>query len=59
MLTAEKNKIRKCLSKVDIHKSVGYDGINPRLLRELVNVVVRLLSVIFKRSQDKEMFLMT
>lgn len=51
LLTVEKDRIRECLSKLDIHKSMRWDGINPRLLRELTNVIVRLLSVIFERSQ--------
>jgi len=33
------------LSNLDIHKSMGPDGIHPRMLRELVEVIARLFSI--------------
>lgn len=51
LLVVEKDRITECLSKWDIHKSIRWDGINPRQLRELANVTVRLFSVSFERSQ--------
>ena len=34
----------------DTHKSIGPDGIHPRVLRELVEVLTKLLSVIYHQS---------
>jgi len=33
------------LSNLDIHESMGPDGIHPRMLRELVEVIARLFSI--------------
>lgn len=38
------------LSQLNIHKSMGPDGKHPRVLVEQFDVIVRSLSVIFKRS---------
>ena len=38
------------LRKLDAHKSMGPDGLHPRVLRELVDVVVKPLSIILWQS---------
>jgi len=38
------------LHYLDTHKSVGPDGIHPRVLRELVEVLTKLLSIIYQQS---------
>jgi len=42
--------VRDLLSKMDAHKSICPDGIHPRVLRELVDVIAEPLSTIFERS---------
>ena len=54
------NRIKPCkihdemvlnlLRKLDAHKSMGPDELHPRVLRELLNVVVKPLSIILRQS---------
>ncbi|PKU30465.1 rna-directed dna polymerase from mobile element hypothetical protein [Limosa lapponica baueri] len=43
--------VRDHLSKLDTPKYMGPDGIHPRVLRELADIIVKLLSIIFERSR--------
>ena len=38
------------LHHLDTHKSMGLDGIHPRVLRELVEVLTKPLSIIYQQS---------
>ena len=38
------------LQKLDTHKSMGTDGLHPRVLRELADVVAKSLSIILQQS---------
>lgn len=45
----EEDQIRQCLNKLDIRNSVGFDSMQPQVLRELADVIVRLLTIMFER----------
>ncbi|GAB0210317.1 mitochondrial enolase superfamily member 1 [Grus japonensis] len=42
--------IRDLLHHLDTHKSMGLDGIHPRVLRELVEALTKPLSIIYQQS---------
>lgn len=46
----EEELVRDHGVKLDIQKSMGPDGMRPRVLRELVDIIVRPLSIILERS---------
>ncbi|TRZ06873.1 hypothetical protein HGM15179_020232 [Zosterops borbonicus] len=41
---------RELLSCLDVYKSMGPDGIHPRVMRELADEPVKLLSIIYQQS---------
>jgi len=42
--------VSKQLLHLDCHKSMEPDGIHPRLLRELAEMIAKLLSIIYQSS---------
>ena len=46
------NEIRKLLDEINPNKSPGSDGLHPKALRELSNVIARPLAIIFNASME-------
>lgn len=44
---AKENQIRERLSKLNIYKCMRLGGLHPQVLRELADMIVRPISVIF------------
>ena len=48
----QEEALRELLSSSDVHKSMGPDGIHPRVMRELADELVKPLSIIYQQSRD-------
>ncbi|TRZ08015.1 hypothetical protein HGM15179_019091 [Zosterops borbonicus] len=46
----QEEAVRELLSCLDVHKSMGPDGIHPRVMRELADELVKPLSIIYQQS---------
>ncbi|NXU09502.1 PO11 protein, partial [Pardalotus punctatus] len=46
----QEEAIREPLSCSDVHKSMGPNGIHPRVMRELADELVKLLSIVYQQS---------
>ncbi|KAF4798786.1 hypothetical protein TURU_060710 [Turdus rufiventris] len=48
----QEEALRELLSSLDVHESMGPDGIHPRVMRELANELAKPLSIIYQQSWD-------
>ncbi|KAK4831728.1 hypothetical protein QYF61_018858 [Mycteria americana] len=55
-LPANRELVRDLLLQLDVHKSTGCNGIHPRLPKELANVIMGPLSMIFQQSWESGEF---
>ncbi|KFO64936.1 RNA-directed DNA polymerase from mobile element jockey, partial [Corvus brachyrhynchos] len=46
----QEEAVRNLLSYLDAHKSMGPDGIHPRVMRELADELAKVLSIIYHQS---------
>ncbi|RMC16185.1 hypothetical protein DUI87_08399 [Hirundo rustica rustica] len=46
----QEEAVRELQSCLDVHKSMGPDGIHPRVMRELADELAKLLSIIYQQS---------
>ncbi|KAJ7410218.1 hypothetical protein BTVI_53957 [Pitangus sulphuratus] len=49
-LIIEEERVSNLLSHLDPHKSMGSDGIHPRVMRELAEELAKTLSIIYQQS---------
>ncbi|KFQ06780.1 hypothetical protein N330_06861, partial [Leptosomus discolor] len=48
--TIKEEVVRDLLHHLDAHKSMGPDGLHPRVLKELMDVLTKPLSIIYQMS---------